>query len=98
MGNNLKPKLFVIGFSLLLVSNSTANAHTVELGKGKPAENKECYDAMTNGSLHEEWNYPSTANYNRYYLNNGWIYFIRFNRKGFGGDKLFMLCEKWKLD
>ena len=100
VGNNLKPKLFAIGFSLLLVSNSTANANTVELGEGKPAENQECYDAMTKGSLHEEWNYPGTANStwaDSYYLINGWIYSVGFNRTGFGGKKLDMHCTKWKL-
>jgi hypothetical protein len=100
VGKNSKLKLFVSAVALLLASGWSAYANTKELGKGTLAEKRECYDALTKGSMHEEWTSGSSgaAWADLYYLINGWIYFVRFNRKGFGGDKLFMLCEKWKLD
>lgn len=85
---------------ILMASNLPSYAHSRDLGKREVPGNGECYEAITLGTLHEQWSYPgsnSSAYPASYYLYDDWVYFIAFDRKGFGGKGLELICQKWKL-
>ena len=95
----MKKVLLTIIF-ILVLGNFPSYVYARDLGKREVPGNRECYEAITKGTLHEEWAYPSSGNSTyalSYYLYDGSVYFIAFAKQGFGGKGLEMICQKWNL-
>lgn len=89
-------KVLLIIFVFLMAGNLPSHVYARDLGKREIPSKQECYEAIIKGTKHQQFG-STNVDHNTYYIFEGFVYYVHFVSRGFGGRKLDFICRKWNL-